>query len=206
MGQITCQKLFAWCYQDWVSKYPDSIYYTSPQTYQERTRGFPTVDPLESRGAKPQGFAIMSHAWTDEGDCNPQAFAVQELQVLPKDVDRHFSELAKAHPISMKAVRMTEGREKEKWKESMSKELKGLIDHDTYNEVSADTVPLAQVQNAPARMVYVVKPGMAEDGTIFVERKSSLGLSLSPYKVRLSCHRVLLPTNPKSTQTFGGLK
>eukprot|EP00971_Amphidinium_carterae_P208115 4129437-Amphidinium_carterae.1 len=63
----------------------------------------------------------------------------------------------------MKAVRMTEGNEREKWKESMSKELKGLLDRETYNEVSADKVPLSQVQNAPARMVYVVKPAIGED-------------------------------------------
>eukprot|EP00971_Amphidinium_carterae_P189530 3762174-Amphidinium_carterae.1 len=33
----------------------------------------------------------------------PHAMAVQELQVLPSNVDKHFAELAKAHPISMKA-------------------------------------------------------------------------------------------------------
>eukprot|EP00971_Amphidinium_carterae_P143526 2843650-Amphidinium_carterae.1 len=66
----------------------------------------------------------------------------------------------------------------------MSKELKGLVDRETYNEVSADKVPLSQVQNAPARMVYVVKPAIGEDGTRFVKWKSRLvicGNFLNPY-------------------------
>eukprot|EP00971_Amphidinium_carterae_P350870 6491783-Amphidinium_carterae.1 len=54
--------------------------------------------------------------------------AIQELRILPKDVDKQFSELAKAHPISMKAVRNTEGKEREKWKGRMGKELKKLVD------------------------------------------------------------------------------
>eukprot|EP00971_Amphidinium_carterae_P348216 6490385-Amphidinium_carterae.1 len=91
--------------------------------------------------------------------------AVQELQALPKDVDKHFSELAKAHPISMKAVRYTVDEEKERWKESMRKDLKGLMDRDTYEEVPSDKVPVSQVQNAPARMVYVVKPAVNDDGS-----------------------------------------
>eukprot|EP00971_Amphidinium_carterae_P268031 5317654-Amphidinium_carterae.1 len=74
----------------------------------------------------------------------------------------------------MKAVRNTEGKEREKWKESMGKELKGLVDRETYDEVSSSNVPLSQVQNAPARMVYVVKPAIADDGTRFVKRKSRL--------------------------------
>eukprot|EP00971_Amphidinium_carterae_P317915 6319816-Amphidinium_carterae.1 len=74
----------------------------------------------------------------------------------------------------MKAVRNTEGKEREKWKESMGKELKGLVDRETYDEVSSRSVPLSQVQNAPARMVYVVKPAMANDGTRYVKRKSIL--------------------------------
>eukprot|EP00971_Amphidinium_carterae_P350249 6491456-Amphidinium_carterae.3 len=57
-------------------------------------------------------------------ELEPHAMAVQELQTLLQDVDKHFSELAKAHPISMKAVRNTVNQEKEKWKESMKKELK----------------------------------------------------------------------------------
>eukprot|EP00971_Amphidinium_carterae_P258181 5124717-Amphidinium_carterae.1 len=68
----------------------------------------------------------------------PHAMAVQELQALPSNVDKHFAELAKAHPISMKAVRNTVNQEKDKWRESMNKELKGLMDRDTYEEVSAD--------------------------------------------------------------------
>eukprot|EP00971_Amphidinium_carterae_P218655 4340043-Amphidinium_carterae.1 len=95
----------------------------------------------------------------------PHAMAVQELQVLPANVDKHFAELTKAHPISMKAVRNTVNQEKDKWRDSMNKELKGLMDRETYEEVSADMVPLSQVQNAPARMVYVVKPALNEDGT-----------------------------------------
>eukprot|EP00971_Amphidinium_carterae_P156715 3106654-Amphidinium_carterae.1 len=59
---------------------------------------------------------------------------VQELQSLPKDVDKHFSELAKAHPISLKAVRGTVDKEREKWRESMNKELQGLVDRNTYEE------------------------------------------------------------------------
>eukprot|EP00971_Amphidinium_carterae_P272333 5404640-Amphidinium_carterae.1 len=94
----------------------------------------------------------MSHAWTDEGDYKPQAFAVQELQVLPKDVDKHFSKMERKH----------------------EQRVKGLVDRETYNEVSAEKVPLSQVQNAPARMVCVVKPAVAEDGTRFVKRKSRL--------------------------------
>eukprot|EP00971_Amphidinium_carterae_P066862 1324203-Amphidinium_carterae.1 len=66
------------------------------------------------RKAKPQGFAIMSHAWTDKGDYKPQAFAVQKLQVLPKDFDKHFRQLAKADSISTKAVRMTEENKRKK--------------------------------------------------------------------------------------------
>eukprot|EP00971_Amphidinium_carterae_P247501 4914454-Amphidinium_carterae.1 len=65
----------------------------------------------------------------------------------------------------MKAVRNTVNQEKERWKESMKKELKGLLDRDTYEEVTADAVPLSQVQNAPAPMVYVVKPAVNDDGT-----------------------------------------
>eukprot|EP00971_Amphidinium_carterae_P273912 5436297-Amphidinium_carterae.1 len=70
----------------------------------------------------------------------------------------------------------------------MGKELKGLVDRKTYDEVSASDVPLSQVQNrwqnAPARMVYVVKPAIADDGTRFVKRKSRLvicGNFLTPY-------------------------
>eukprot|EP00971_Amphidinium_carterae_P321333 6386738-Amphidinium_carterae.1 len=76
----------------------------------------------------------------------------------------------------MKAVRNTVNQEKEK--------LKGLLDRDTYEEVTADTVPLIQVQNAPARMVYVVKPAVNDDGTRFVKRKSRLvicGNFLNPH-------------------------
>eukprot|EP00971_Amphidinium_carterae_P062133 1229958-Amphidinium_carterae.1 len=66
----------------------------------------------------------------------------------------------------------------------MGKELKGLVDRKTYDEVSASEVSLSQVQNAPARMVYVVKPAIADDGTRFVKRKSRLvicGNFLNPY-------------------------
>eukprot|EP00971_Amphidinium_carterae_P033386 657550-Amphidinium_carterae.1 len=52
----------------------------------------------------------------------------------------------------MKAVRNTVSNEREKWKESMQKELKGLMDRDTYEEVPSEQVPISQVQNAPARM------------------------------------------------------
>eukprot|EP00971_Amphidinium_carterae_P301569 5991524-Amphidinium_carterae.2 len=110
--------------------------------------------------------------------------AVQELQALPQDVDKHFSELAKAHPISMKAVRNTVNDEKDKWKESMRKELKGLMDRDTYEEVPSEQVPMSQVQNSPGRMVYVVKPAVNDDGSRFVKRKSRLvicGNFLNPY-------------------------
>eukprot|EP00971_Amphidinium_carterae_P057592 1138995-Amphidinium_carterae.1 len=65
----------------------------------------------------------------------------------------------------MKAVRNTVSNEREKWKESMQKELKGLMDRETYEEVPSETVPIGQVQNAPARMVYVVKPAVRDDGT-----------------------------------------
>eukprot|EP00971_Amphidinium_carterae_P052334 1030140-Amphidinium_carterae.2 len=84
----------------------------------------------------------------------------------------------------MKAVRNTEGKEREKWKESMGKELKGLIDRETYDEVLSSDVSLSQVQNAPARMVYVVQPAIADDGTRFAKRKSRLvicGNFLNPY-------------------------
>eukprot|EP00971_Amphidinium_carterae_P271465 5386572-Amphidinium_carterae.1 len=73
----------------------------------------------------------------------------------------------------MKAVRGTVDKKREKWKESMSKELQGLV-----------AVPLSQVQNAPARMVYVVKPATKEDGSRHVKRKSRLvicGNFLQPY-------------------------
>eukprot|EP00971_Amphidinium_carterae_P350134 6491400-Amphidinium_carterae.1 len=144
--------------EQWLKKYPDSIYNVSQDTFQTLVEEFPTVEPGEPRGANSVEVEP------------PQALAIQELQALPKDVDRHFSELAKAHPISMKAVRNTEGKEREKWKESMGKELKGLVDRETCDEVSSSDVPLSQVQNAPARMVYVVKPAIADDGTRFVKR------------------------------------
>eukprot|EP00971_Amphidinium_carterae_P172186 3413914-Amphidinium_carterae.1 len=66
----------------------------------------------------------------------------------------------------------------------MSKELQGLVARDTYEEVSAASVPLDQVQSAPARMVYVVKPALKEDGSRYVKRKSRLvicGNFLKPY-------------------------
>eukprot|EP00971_Amphidinium_carterae_P245526 4875830-Amphidinium_carterae.2 len=161
--ELACPTMFlASC---WLKQYPDSIYNVSKGT-------FKTLEPGESRGANSVEMEL------------PQALAIQELQVLPKDIDKHFSELAKAHPISMKAVRNTDGKEREKWKESMGKELKGLVDRETYDEVSSTEVPLSQVQNAPARMVYVVKPAIADDGTRFVKRKWRLvncGNFLNPY-------------------------
>eukprot|EP00971_Amphidinium_carterae_P283507 5627934-Amphidinium_carterae.1 len=66
----------------------------------------------------------------------------------------------------------------------MQKELKGLMDRDTYEEVPSNKVPTSQVQNAPARMVYVVKPAVRDDGSSFVKRKSRLvicGNFLHPY-------------------------
>eukprot|EP00971_Amphidinium_carterae_P243801 4841875-Amphidinium_carterae.3 len=52
----------------------------------------------------------------------------------------------------------------------MGKELKGLLDWKTYDKASSAEVSLSQVQNAPARMVYVVKPAIAEDGTLRKEK------------------------------------
>eukprot|EP00971_Amphidinium_carterae_P034408 677341-Amphidinium_carterae.1 len=49
----------------------------------------------KSREVKDSGTANMSEELFTE----PHAMVVQELY----DVDKHFSELAKAHPISMKA-------------------------------------------------------------------------------------------------------
>eukprot|EP00971_Amphidinium_carterae_P053102 1045907-Amphidinium_carterae.1 len=108
-------------------------------------------------------------------------FSVQEWVKLHPG---HFSELAKADPLSTKAVRGTADKEREKWKESINKELKGLLDRDTYEEVPASNVPLSQVQNAPARMVYVVKPVLQKDGCRYVKRKSRLvicGNFIQPY-------------------------
>eukprot|EP00971_Amphidinium_carterae_P138981 2754505-Amphidinium_carterae.2 len=107
--------------EQWLKQYPDSIYNVSEDTFKTLVKELPTVQAGESKGASSVEVEL------------PQALAIQELQLLPKDVDKHFCELAKAHPISMKAVRNTEGK----------------------------------VQNAPARMVYVVKPARADDGTGF---------------------------------------
>eukprot|EP00971_Amphidinium_carterae_P154713 3067307-Amphidinium_carterae.1 len=66
----------------------------------------------------------------------------------------------------------------------MQKKAKGLLDRDTYKEATADTVFLSQVQNAPACMIYVVKPAVNDDGTRFVKRKFRLvicGNFLNPY-------------------------
>eukprot|EP00971_Amphidinium_carterae_P125061 2477945-Amphidinium_carterae.1 len=42
----------------------------------------------------------------------PYAMAVQELQALPANENEHFAKLAKAYPISMKAVRNTVNQKK----------------------------------------------------------------------------------------------
>eukprot|EP00971_Amphidinium_carterae_P292372 5803827-Amphidinium_carterae.1 len=66
----------------------------------------------------------------------------------------------------------------------MSKKLQGLVDRNTYEEVPSASVPSDQVQSAPARMVYVVKPALKKDGSRYVKRKLRLvicGNFLKPY-------------------------
>eukprot|EP00971_Amphidinium_carterae_P350566 6491623-Amphidinium_carterae.1 len=161
--------------REWVKKNPESVYVPMSKDLATAIEDFPVLRIQETRGVSEIAVA-SSIQEVDDADVitMPHAMAVQELQALPMDVDRHFSELAKAHPISMKAVRNTVSHEKEKWKESMQKELRGLMDRDTYEEVPLENVPMSQVQNAPARMVYVVKPAVREDGSRFVKRKSRL--------------------------------
>eukprot|EP00971_Amphidinium_carterae_P013657 269093-Amphidinium_carterae.2 len=72
---------------------------------------FPRIEIQASRGVTDSVTANM--VTFEDVVTEPQAMAVQELQSLPRDVDKHFSELAKAHPISMKAVRGTVGKERE---------------------------------------------------------------------------------------------
>eukprot|EP00971_Amphidinium_carterae_P174414 3457417-Amphidinium_carterae.1 len=65
--------------------------------------GSPPTGIDDSRGVEDQLVAKTAFMATAEMELEPHAMAVQELQILPQDVDKHFSELAKAHPISMKA-------------------------------------------------------------------------------------------------------
>eukprot|EP00971_Amphidinium_carterae_P331692 6465423-Amphidinium_carterae.1 len=181
--------------REWIQRNPKSVYVPLNEEFhtaldKQDSRGVEdllaaTIVPTTATAHMAQA-AVLATADLETmlHTLEPHAMAVQELQTLPLDVDKHFAELAKAHPISMKAVRNTMSSEREKWKESMNKELKGLLDRDTYEEVTADSVPLSQVQNAPARMVYVVKPAVKDDGTRFVKRKSRLvicGNFLNPY-------------------------
>eukprot|EP00971_Amphidinium_carterae_P090247 1786655-Amphidinium_carterae.1 len=169
--------------REWIQKNPTSVYVPLNQEFHTAAENFPPIHIDDTRGVESQLVAKTAFMATME--LEPHAMAVQELQTLPQDVDKHFFDLAKAHPISMKAVGNTVNQEKERWKQSMKKELKGLLDRDTYEEVAADKVPLAQVQNAPALMVYVVKPAVNDDGTMFVKRKSRLvicGNFLNPYR------------------------
>eukprot|EP00971_Amphidinium_carterae_P103434 2047810-Amphidinium_carterae.1 len=78
---------------------------------------------------------------------------VQELQALPKDVDKHFSELAKAHPICMKAGHNTMDGEKEKRKESMRKELKGLMDRERTRKFHQTRFQLVRFVKRKSRLV-----------------------------------------------------
>eukprot|EP00971_Amphidinium_carterae_P182420 3620286-Amphidinium_carterae.3 len=96
--------------REWIKQNPTSVYVPLNQKFHTAVGNFPPINIENTRGA-----------------------TNQELRALPEDVDRHFSELAKAHPISMKAVRNTVNDEKEKWKESMKKELKRLLYRDTYD-------------------------------------------------------------------------
>ena len=102
------------------------------------------------------------------------ARAVQELQTLPEDVDKVFADLAKSHPIALKAVRNAKGAELEKWKKSIKKEIDGLLDRDTFVEIDESSVDTSRIQSAPARMVFVIKPGLNDDQTRFVKRKSRI--------------------------------
>eukprot|EP00971_Amphidinium_carterae_P303182 6024341-Amphidinium_carterae.1 len=90
-----------------VKQHPDSVYVPMNQECESATKAFPVIEIQEASGVSDS--VLASKALFDE----PQAMAVQELQVPPRDVAAHFSELAKAHPISMKAVRNTMNEEKE---------------------------------------------------------------------------------------------
>ena len=138
--------------------------------------------PLDLK-EKPQGQARCVRVQTRE-DTQPCAMAVQEIGHIPENVDTAWSEIAKAHPISLNAVRKTTGAEREKWKASMKKEIQGLLDRETYTEVKESSVNSERIQQAPARMVYVIKPSVDDKGVRTLKRKSRLvicGNFLMPY-------------------------
>eukprot|EP00971_Amphidinium_carterae_P146758 2908533-Amphidinium_carterae.2 len=98
--------------KEWVEQCPRSVYVPMSQDLATAIKNFPVLRTQETRGVK--NFVTANSAQEEDIDMSPHAMAVQELHALPKDVDKHFSELAKAHPLSMKAVRNTvDGRERE---------------------------------------------------------------------------------------------
>eukprot|EP00971_Amphidinium_carterae_P113214 2242581-Amphidinium_carterae.1 len=56
----------------------------------------------------------------------------------------------------MKAIRNTEGKKREEWKESMGRELRGLIDCQTYDVFLQRRCQCPKVQNVPARIIDFV--------------------------------------------------
>eukprot|EP00971_Amphidinium_carterae_P248294 4929356-Amphidinium_carterae.1 len=93
--------------REWIQRNPKSMYVPLNQEFHTAMERLNRICFDDSRGVEDQLVAKTAFMATAEMELEPHAMAVQELQTLPSDVDKHFSELAKAHPISMKAVRNT---------------------------------------------------------------------------------------------------
>eukprot|EP00971_Amphidinium_carterae_P329173 6461475-Amphidinium_carterae.1 len=74
--------------REWVEQRPKSVYVPMSQDLATAIKEFPVLRIQETRGVKALTASSIQEL---DVDMSPHAMAVQELQTLPTDVDKHFS-------------------------------------------------------------------------------------------------------------------